>query len=44
MDGRTLGRVEKKLRDSPVERAGDLSRVVLWGFDGKVEIALRDER
>jgi hypothetical protein len=38
MDSRTFGRVKRKLRDSPVERAGEAGSVGLWEFDEKVEI------
>jgi hypothetical protein len=42
MDNRTFGRVKMKLRDLPVERAGEVSGVGLWGFDEKVEIVLEE--
>jgi hypothetical protein len=44
MDNRTFGRVKMKLRDLPVERAGEVSGVGLWGFDDeKVVIRAEEE-
>jgi hypothetical protein len=44
MDNRTFGRVKRKLRDSPVERAGEVSGVGLWGLDDeKVVIRAEEE-
>jgi hypothetical protein len=46
MDKRTLREVKKRLKDSPVEGAGEMDSIVLWGWglDGKVEIMSRDEQ
>jgi hypothetical protein len=45
MDKMTFKELKKRLKDSPVERAGEMDSIVLWGWglDDKVEIVLRDE-
>jgi hypothetical protein len=45
MDKRTLKKVRKRLKDSPVGGAGEMDSIILWGWglDDKVEIVSRGQ-